>query len=165
MKLLKVIDGYLNKAEGALLIVMLTVMIVLAFAQVVLRNVFSAGFLWADILLRHFVLWIGFLGGALGISHKRHINIDAFTHYMSPKVHSATSVFTNLFAAGICVWLSNAAIRFLEAEISVKSFVYGEIPAWYAELIIPVGFALFVFHFLVRAATAVEELRKKESMA
>jgi TRAP-type C4-dicarboxylate transport system permease small subunit len=165
MKFLKAIDGYLNKAEGMLLIVMLTVMIVLAFAQVVLRNVFSAGFLWADILLRHLVLWIGFLGGALGVSHKRHINVDAFTHYMSPKVLSATSVVTNLFAAGICVWLSNAAIRFLEAEMSVRSYVYGEIPSWYAELIIPVGFALFVFHFLVRAVTALEEFRKKESMA
>jgi TRAP-type C4-dicarboxylate transport system permease small subunit len=165
MKILKLIDGSLNRIEGILLIAMLSVMVLLAFAQVVLRNVFSAGFLWADILLRHFVLWIGFLGGALGVSHKRHINIDAFTHFMSPKVHSFFSIITNLFAAGVCVWLGIAAVRFLQAESSAHSFVYDTIPAWYAELIIPVGFGLFVFHFVVNAVTSVEDLMKNEKIA
>ncbi len=163
MKVLTTIDGWLNKAESALLIVLLILMVFLAFAQVVLRLVFSAGFVWADIFLRHSVLWVGFLGGAIAISSKRHINIDAATHYMSPRLRSGFSIFTNLFAAFVCVLLSNAAIRFVRDEISSGSFVFGQIPSWYAEIIIPVGFGLFVFHFLVRAVGSVGELRKKES--
>ncbi len=163
MRILTTIDGWLNKAESALLIVLLIVMVLLAFAQVVLRLVFSAGFVWADIFLRHSVLWVGFLGGAIAISGKRHINIDAVTHYVSPRVRSAFSIITNLFAAVVCVLLSNAAVKFVRDEISSGTFVFGQIPSWYAEIIIPVGFALFVFHFLVRAGGSVEELRKKES--
>ena len=162
MKILNTIDGWLNKAEGALLIVFLIVMVLLAFAQVVLRNAFSAGFLWADILLRHLVLWIGFLGGALGISNKRHINIDAVTHFLPARTNSIVSIFTNLFAAVVCVWLSRAAIVFIKAEISSGSFVFGEIPSWYAELIIPIGFSLFVFHFVARAARSFSEIQGKE---
>ncbi len=165
MKILHTIDGWLNKAEGALLIVLLLFMVLLAFAQVILRNVFSAGLIWGDILLRHSVLWIGFLGGALGISNKRHINIDAFTHYMPKKLNNSVSVATNLFGAGVCVFLTIAAVKFVENEMSSGTFVYGEIPSWYAELIIPVGFGLFVFHFIARAARSLEESRKKESPA
>jgi len=162
MRVLKTIDRWLNKAESTLLIVFLILMIVLAFAQVVLRIVFASGIIWGDIFLRHSVLWVGFLGGALGISEKRHINIDALTHYMSPKVHSAISVFTNLFGACICVLLSIAAVNFVTDEISSGSTVFSGIPSWYAEIIIPVGFGLFVFHFIVRAVGSIEALRKKE---
>ena len=164
MRLLKKIDRWLNKAESSLLVVLLILMVFLAFAQVVLRIVFSSGIIWGDIFLRHSVLWVGFLGGALGISEKRHINIDALTHYMTPRVHSAVAILTNLFGAFFCVLLSIAAVNFVTDEISSGSTVFNGIPSWYAEIIIPVGFGLFVFHFIVRAAGSVEELRKKESV-
>ena len=163
MKILRTIDGWLNKAESALLIVFILLMVLLAFAQVVLRVVFSTGIIWGDIFLRHSVLWVGFLGGALGISQKRHINIDALTHYMSPRVNSVVSIFTNLFGATICVLLAIAAVNFVKDEISSGSTVFASIPTWYAEAIIPVGFGLFVFHFIVRAAGSAEQLRKKEN--
>ncbi len=163
MKILTILDNWLNKLESALLIVLLIFMVLLAFAQVVLRLVFSAGFVWADIYLRQSVLWIGFLGGAIAVSNKRHINIDAVTHFVSPRVRSAFSILTNVFAAAVCVLLSSAAVRFVRDEISSGSYVFAQIPSWYAEIIIPVGFALFVFHFMVRAAGSVSELRQKES--
>lgn len=163
MKVLSTIDRWLNKAEGALLIVLLIAMVFLAFAQVVLRLAFSSGFVWGDIFLRHAVLWIGFLGGALAISNKGHINIDALTHFMAPKVRSAFSIFTNLFGAAICVLLSIASVNFVKDEISSGTYVFSQIPSWYVETIIPGGFSLFVFHFLVRAAASVEELTRKGS--
>jgi TRAP-type C4-dicarboxylate transport system permease small subunit len=162
MKFLKKVDGWLNKAESALLIVLLVGMVLLAFAQVVLRLVFSAGFIWGDIILRHSVLWIGFLGGALGVSSSRHITIEAFAHFMSPRTRSAVSIFANLFGAAVCVLLAIAASKFVTDEIASGTTVFGNIPSWYAELIIPVGFSLFVFHFLVRAAGSVEEIMMKE---
>ncbi len=162
MRILKTIDSWLNKAESALLIVLLIGMVLLAFAQVVLRIVFSAGFVWADILLRHAVLWLGFLGGALGISGNRHITIEAFAHFMSPRMRSSISIFANVFAAGICILLANAAVKFVSDEIASGTMVFSNIPSWYAETIIPVGFSLFVFHFIVRAVRSVEEVMKKE---
>jgi TRAP-type C4-dicarboxylate transport system permease small subunit len=163
MKILRQIDRWLNKGESALLILFLILMILLAFAQVVLRVAFSKGIIWGDIFLRHSVLWVGFLGGALGISEKRHINIDALTHFMSPRVKSAISIFTNLFGAAVCVFMAIAAVNFVTDEISSGSHVFTGIPTWYTEIIIPVGFGLFVFHFIVRAAGSIEGLRKKET--
>lgn len=152
MKLLQRLDALLNKAEGALLILLLVVMLVLAFLQVVLRNFFSSGFLWADIVLRHLVLWIGFLGAALATSQERHISIDAITRFLSPRLKHAMHVVTNLFAAVVCYYLMTASITFIRSEVEAGTTVYADIPGWYAEVIIPVGFGLLMVHFAVRVA-------------
>ena len=151
MKWLERFDDLLNRMEGGLIIVFLTVMVLLAFLQVVLRNVFSAGILWGDVLLRHLVLWIGFLGAALAASKDRHINIDVLTRFLSKTARAAIDVFTDLFAAFICFVLCRAGLTFLSNEIAEQNKVFAEIPAWYAESIIPVGFGLLTIHFLLRA--------------
>ena len=59
MKIVRSIDNFLKRIEESLLISMVILMVVLAFLQVVLRNVFSLGIIWADLFLRHLVLWVG----------------------------------------------------------------------------------------------------------
>jgi len=163
MKLLRQVDALFNKIEGALLITLLLVMMVMAFLQVVLRNVFSSGIIWADILLRHLVLWISFLGAALATSIERHISIDALTRFLSHKARHISKVITNLFAAVICYFMMKASITFVGYEISDGHTVYGQIPSWYAQIIIPVGFGLLAFHFLVRVAANAAAAFSKES--
>jgi TRAP-type C4-dicarboxylate transport system permease small subunit len=151
MRILKSIDKALTKAEEAILITLLSVMVVMAFLQVVLRNLFSTGIFWADILLRHLLLWLGFLGAAIATSENRHINIDALRRFLSPRVRSAVEVLTDLFAAGICYLLARASWTFVQGEIADRRTVFADIPSWYAQIIIPVGFGLLVVHFVIRA--------------
>jgi len=150
MKILQRVDALLNKAEGMLLVLFLSVMLVMAFLQVILRNFFSYGFPWADLLLRHLVLWIAFLGAALATSQERHISIDAFTRFLPERIKYAARVLTNLFAATVCYYLMTAAATFLQSEMDAGTVFYGSVPVWYAQLIIPVGFGLLMFHFVVR---------------
>jgi C4-dicarboxylate transporter, DctQ subunit len=151
MKMLKKLDLTLNKIEGVFLILMLSVMMLVAFGQVMLRNVFHTGINGADILLRHLVLWIGFLGAAIATSEERHINIDALRRFLSPRIRSAVDVLTDLFAAVICFFLMNAARVFVQSEMADQRMVYQDIPAWYVQVIIPIGFGLLVVHFTIRA--------------
>ena len=118
MKILKSIDSALNKIEGAVLIFLLLVMLFMAFGQVVLRNVFTGGIVWGDILLRHLVLWIGFLGAALATSGERHINIDILTRYLSERLKRVVATLSNVFAAVVCFLLFKASLTFIEFEIS-----------------------------------------------
>ena len=89
MKLLELLDRSFTRAEGWVLIGLLSVMVVLAFLQVILRNLFQEGFIWGDILLRHLVLWIGFVGASMATSQERHITIDALTRFLSDRVRRA----------------------------------------------------------------------------
>jgi C4-dicarboxylate transporter, DctQ subunit len=151
MNALQKINSFFNKMEGALLILLLSIMVVLAFYQVMMRNLFHGGFLWGDVLLRHIVLWLGFLGGALATSHQRHIHIDALAYFLSPRVKSFIGIFTNLFGAVVCILLVNASFTFIQGEIEAKSMIFEGVPAWYTEVIIPIGFGLHVIHFLLRS--------------
>jgi C4-dicarboxylate transporter, DctQ subunit len=151
MKILKTIDLALNKAEGALLILMLSTMVIVAFGQVMLRNIFHTGILGADILLRHLVLWIGFLGAAIATSEERHINIDALRRFLPPRIRSVVDVLTDLFAAVVCFFLMNAGRVFVESEMKDNRMVFQSIPSWSVQSIIPIGFGLLVVHFTIRA--------------
>jgi C4-dicarboxylate transporter DctQ subunit len=151
MKILRKIDSIISRIEGAILIVLLLAMLVMAFGQVVLRNIFSGGIVWGDILLRHLVLWIGFLGAALATSGERHLNIDVLTRYLPARVKGAVSMIADLFAAVVCYFLFYASLTFINFETASNHMIYGQVPSVYAEIIIPAGYALLAFHFLIRA--------------
>jgi TRAP-type C4-dicarboxylate transport system permease small subunit len=162
MNILRSIDKVLTKFEEYVLITLLFIMVVLAFLQVVLRNLFSSGILWADIVLRHLLLWLGFLGAAIATSENRHINIDAVRRFLSKRMRSAVEVLTDVFAAVICFLLARASWTFVEGEIADHRTLFGEIPSWYAQVIIPIGFALLVVHFALRAILRTGEALGKE---
>jgi len=161
MSFLRKVDSLLNKAEGVILVFFLSAMIIMAFLQVVLRNGFNSTILWVDILLRHLVLWIGFLGAALATSKERHINIDALTRFLPSRIRLTIGVVTNLFAAAVCYLLLQASVTFLNNEIADKTTIYADIPSWYSAVIIPAGFGLFIVHFLLRTAVSVEVVLRK----
>lgn len=163
MKVLHRLDAVLTRVEGTLLVVFLSIMLVLSFVQVVLRNAFSEGLLWGDILLRHLVLWIGFLGAALATSQDRHINIDALTRFLTPRLRVISKIVTNLFAATVCYFLFQASVTFLSNELSDGSTMFADIPSVYSQIIIPVGFGLIIIHFLVRIAAGFHSLTSGES--
>lgn len=143
----------LSWIERSILVLMLAVIILLAFLQVILRNIFSEGILWADPLLRHMVLWLGFLGASLATQKEKHINIDLITRFLSPKRTNLMRILTNLFAAGVCWFLTEAGWTFLQNERETDDILLTigaqEFQAWWFQVIIPVGFGLMTFRFLI----------------
>ncbi len=133
---------------GALLL-LLGGMILLAFLQVVLRQ-FHGGLLWADVVVRHLVLWIAFAGSALAASRSRHITIDALGRLLKGPLRMTVRGLIDLLGAWICLRLAHAGFDF-----TAMSREFGEtidpldLPAWTFQAVIPAGFALIAFHFLL----------------
>jgi TRAP-type C4-dicarboxylate transport system permease small subunit len=161
MNLLKALERGLLAVERSAVVLILTLMIALAFLQVVLRNV-AEGFLWADPLLRHAVLWIGFIGASIATRQEKHINIDLVTRFTSPRVTNLVRVATNLFAAFVTYQLARAGAVFLanEMEAADTLVTIGQtgLPAWWFQLIIPAGFGLMTFRFLLKVVEHVVEV-------
>jgi TRAP-type C4-dicarboxylate transport system permease small subunit len=157
MKFLRALSNLLVRIETVLLVLFLSVMVVLAFGQVVLRNVFGTGVLWIDPLVRQMVLWAGFIGAALATREDRHISIDAFTKFLSPGTKSIIKIVTSIAAAVATCFLAVAAWGFLQEEKSSGGELFLGIPSWVGLLILPAGYALIMIHFLVTAAERAVE--------
>ena len=153
MTLLRSIDRGLVTIEGWLLVLFLGTMVVLSFAQVVLRNVFSTGFIWADPLVRHMVLWVGFLGAAIATHEERHISIDALTRFLSPRWKAAATVAGQLFLAVVCVALVSASWTFLMEEKEAGGEIVAGLPTYLGLMIIPLGYLLIAVHAVIRCLT------------
>jgi len=158
MKIIHLIENYINKIEAFFLVLSLITMVLLAFLQVVLRNIFSTGFLWADTFLRYLVVWVGFFGAAMATKEERHISIEIFTKFVSPIKKKIISIITSLFAIIVCYYMVVASLQFLFVSLPEDVVVFETIPLSYFMSIIPIGFILMIFHFVIRIITKIESI-------
>ena len=135
--------------ENIVLVTLLSGMILLAVGQIVLREVFDTGIIWADQLVRLIVLWLAIMGAIAACREDRHIRIDALSHLFPDSVISGIRIVVDLFAAGVCAVIAWHAYRYLQLEIEFEDTVLVNTPAWIVHVIIPVGFAVFSYRFLI----------------
>lgn len=158
MKAILFIDRLIARIAGWLLVLVLSLMIIMSFGQVVLRDFFGSSIAWGDILLRHLVLWLGFLGATIATGDDRHIKVDFLTKFIPGKLQKIFSIFTSLFAALICYFLLNASVSFIQIGIDPNSTLILNLPTWYFVVIIPVGYGLMAFRFVVVALRRTVEI-------
>jgi len=139
-------------AENAALVTLLSAMMVLAVGQIVLREVFSTGFVWADELIKLMVLWLAMVGSIAAARDNRHIRIDALSHILPETAIKLTRVLVDVFAAAVCGIIAWHTYRYLQLEIEFDDSVLIDTPAWVAHLIVPLAFALIAYRFLVSIA-------------
>ena len=73
---MRTIIQYLHRLEDSLLVGLLSLLIILASAQIFMRNVLDTGIVWIDPLLRVMVLWLSLIGAAVAARELKHIQIE-----------------------------------------------------------------------------------------
>lgn len=151
--------------ENTALVVLLAALMCLAVGQIVLRELFSTGFVWADELVRLMVLWLAMVGSIAAGRDNRHIRIDALSHVLPRAAVLAVRVAVELFAAAICAVIAWQSWRYLGVEAEFADTVLVDTPAWVAHVIVPLAFALLAWRFLVLVAMHVLLFRKPRNEA
>ncbi len=162
MNPLKWLDNIIARIEGWLIITFLWLMVIFTFIQVCLRALYSHGhFQWANALMgqldwsepfvRLLVLWLTFLGASLVTRENKHIKIDL----LSTLLPSRLLHIRELIMSMVCVIISGIMIKvcvdYVKMEMEFGGTLFDHCPSWIGELIIPAGFALILFRFLLRA--------------
>jgi TRAP-type C4-dicarboxylate transport system permease small subunit len=144
------LDEKLSRVEQVLIAVLLTVMILLAFAQIVLRNFFATGIDWGDALVRYLVVWVGFIGAAIATKEGKHITIDVLSRGLTGAGNSAIRAISHFVSAAVCGMLTWAGIKFIFFEAQMGGVAFFKLPVWVPELIIPLTFGLMTLRYSVR---------------
>ena len=141
--------------ETALLVTLFSSMMLLAVGQIVLREVFNTGFVWADELVKLMVLWLAMVGSIAATRDNRHIRIDALSHVFPRLVVQLTRLVVDLFAAAVSGLIAWHTWRYLQVEIEYADTVLVDTPAWIAHSVLPAAFLLISFRFVVLAIKQV----------
>lgn len=145
------LESFGRYAEDAFLVLILTAMIVLAAAQILLRNAFDFGFIWTDELLRLMVLWIA-VGGAVAASRSdRHISIAVLDRYLRGAWLAGVRVLSHGFTAAVCGALTVFSVRFVLTSREFEDVLLGGVPAWWLQAALPIGFGLMTWRYSLAA--------------
>lgn len=149
---------FLEKIEDSLLIILLLVMISLAVLQIILRNLFDSGILWADPLVRILVLWIGLIGAMIASRNNHHINIDIISRHLPGPAQKISTLIISVFAALVCGTMAYFSFIFVQMEKLDGMTAFANIPVWICESIIPVAFAIISLRYIVLSFTALKDI-------
>ena len=175
MIILARIDNAIARFEGWLLILFLSLMVSLTFLQVLLRSLFIYAHLgwandlmgsidWAEPFVRLLVLWVTFFGASLVTGENKHIKIDLLTQVIPAAWIPLLDVLLSLAGALVTALMFKASLFYVGTEMSFGGNLFFGIPNWVGQLILPLGFLLICFRFLVRAlCSALGILRRTAS--
>ena len=138
----------LHRFEDLLLAGLLCSLIVLATAQILLRNLFDSGFVWIDPLLRVLVLWLGLIGAAVATRSDRHIRIDLLSRYFNRGAARAIEVLVCQLSAWTCLIIAYHGFNWVRLDFIDRLVSFSAIPAWVLEAVIPVTFAIIGLRYL-----------------
>ena len=147
--MLRQLKHYLLQAEKFLVGLSLLLLLAFSLIQVVARNFFDTGFPPLDIISRHLVLYVAFLGAAIITHDQKHIKIDFLQHFFSDKQKQYLMRPLSALAAAVSGYFCVHATRFWLVEWQYASMQ----DRWIALLaiILPIGFGLIALHFILLA--------------
>ena len=142
------IDECLGRLEQGLLALALSLMVIVAFLQILLRNLFATGLSWGDELVRYCVIWVGFLGAALATKEGKHIGMDVISRWLSPERRVLLQGLTHLVSAMISAALTLAAVKFLRMEVQIGVKTFFGLSTWIIQIVIPVTFGIMTLRYV-----------------
>jgi len=148
--------------EDGILVILLSVMILVAAVQILLRNFFDTGFPWGDQALRILVLWVALMGAVAASRENKHINIDVLLRFLSRRGRAMSQVVVGLFTAFVCGVVAFYAGRFVYLDYEAGAKVYGNLPVWIVEIILPVGFTLIAIRYIIFTLAQFKDFMVRE---
>lgn len=135
--------------ENLLLAALLLGMIGIASGQILLRELNLGTLVWGDEAIRLMVLWIAMVAGVAAAREDRHIAIDVLSRFLPRRGKTVAAAVVDLFTAVVCALLAWYALRMVGFALEDGETVLGGVPAWWLQAILPAGFALIAWRYLL----------------
>jgi C4-dicarboxylate transporter, DctQ subunit len=156
-KFFEIIDVIVGTINQTMAVLGLSLGVLLAFINVVLRYGFDMSLTWAGELTNYFFIWSALFGAAYGFRQGAHISVTLLIAQFPPAIMKYFLILANLISVAYLGLLS-----YFGYELVVMLVDFGEmsvdlnIPMWIPHLVLPVAFALAAY----RVAEKLVELLK-----
>ena len=99
MRILRKLLGCVNTVTEYIVSALLVLMVVVVFLQVIFRFVLHASLPWSEELSRYILVWLSFLGAAIGVRRGAHIGVEVVVSLFPKPLKIAAALFVH--AAGM----------------------------------------------------------------
>jgi len=139
---IRTLDNGLARIEKILLFIVVFTMIGMAVLQIILRNGFGFGIVWAESFIRILVLWSALIGAMLAAKTNEHIKIDVALHKLPEKYLTIVTRLLSLFVCIICFIAAYHSYLFVLEEYNFPNTAFSQVPTWACAAIIPLFFVI-----------------------
>jgi TRAP-type C4-dicarboxylate transport system permease small subunit len=134
--------------ERGFLVALFAVLVGLTSTQIVLRNLFDSGLVWADDAIKVLVLWIAMSGALYATRGANHISIDVASRFLPKTISGLVKRFLFVIATAICAVASWYSYQFVLLEFEDPIIAFLNIPTWLTQAVIPIILLLMALRFL-----------------
>jgi TRAP-type C4-dicarboxylate transport system permease small subunit len=154
--------------EAILISISLWCMVIVTFALVLLRGLYTkAGIKWADSILatvswtdelaRLMVLWVSLLGASLLSKEGEHIRIDLLSGLSSRRLIRLRGRIVSGASCCLCLVMSYVSYSYIRMLIRYGDTVLFGVPAWVAQIILPLSFAVMTIRYGLSCLNPLDE--------
>jgi TRAP-type C4-dicarboxylate transport system permease small subunit len=141
------LDHWIAKLETGAIIVLVSALTAVTFAQVVTRYVLNDPLIWSEELARYLFVWVSMIGAALAIREGGHFGLDLLIRRMPalrPLLGPAVMIVTALF---LLVLLKSG----IDETVLASNQFAMTLPMrmQWAYLALPVGAGFMLFHLAI----------------
>lgn len=159
-KFFDIIDIIVGTINQTMAVFGLSVGVLLAFINVILRYAFDMSLTWAAELTNYLFIWSALFGAAYGFKQGAHISVSLLIERFPPAVMKFFLMFANFISIaylGLISYFGYQLILLLQdfGEMSVDL----GIPMWIPHLVLPIAFALAAY----RTAEKLYEVYKTDA--
>jgi len=140
----------MNRAEEAVICILLVLTTLLVFVDVVMRFGFNTGFMWSQELTLHMSAWFVLFGSSYGLKVGSHIGMDAFIKLFPRTMRRILSGIAAILAISYCSlifygsWIYLKKMKMIGIELEDIP-----VPAWLAHGMLVVGFAFLIIRLMI----------------
>ncbi|WP_458700959.1 TRAP transporter small permease [Sulfurospirillum sp. 1307] len=167
-KFFKILDIGVAAINKNMSVIGITLGVLLAFVNVVLRYVFNSSFTWVGELTIYLFMWGALFGAAYGFKKGIHIQVTILLAKMPPALGKAFLIFSHTLS-----FIYLAAMSYFGYQLVLLIADFGEmsvdlnIPMWIPNLVLPIAFGAAAFRagekvYEVSITDAEDVLRSSE---
>lgn len=163
-KTVKTIDKGIEQVEDWTLFLAVSIALIVAFVNIIMRKTTSQSLPWSDEVVRAVIYFSTYVGASAAIRHRSMIRIDAVPQLLriSRKPLSVFGHLAMIFFGALLMWLGGQVTYRVYLDPYATTTIL-EIPEWYLYAVLPILGAMSVFRTILVMVAEWREFGENQS--